>query len=85
MLFSVNICPMRRVENQAGGQNYQESLQYGSVDECERFCEETQACVAAVYYSFGTCVWFDDMTNYQAETEAQATAILKECQDCKLI
>ena len=77
---------MRQIFSQAGGQNYQESLQYGSVDECERFCEETQACVAAVFYpAFSSCVWFDDLANYQSEPGAEATTIVKECQDCKLI
>ena len=77
---------MRRVDNQAGGQQYRESLSYNSVDECEQFCEQTESCVAAVFYSsFSTCVWFDDRGSFSEEQESQAIAIFKECQDRKLV
>ena len=76
---------MQRVENQAGGQEFRETLSYDSIEECERFCQQTESCLAVVFYTFNQCVWFDDLTSngFVAETETQATASFKECQDCK--
>ena len=74
---------MRREENQAGGQQFRETLSYDSIEECERFCQETESCLAVVFYTFNQCVWFDDLTSFAPEAENQATASFKECQDCK--
>ena len=76
---------MDRLENTDGGQDYVESFALESIEDCERFCQQTESCVAVVFYTFKQCAWFND-TNLFNEVTNQATAMssFKRCIDCEL-